>query len=115
MFQPSFIGRESLGVHELVHTAIMCSDIDLRKHLWRNIVLSGGTTMFAGFSERLHKELTLLAPHNTTINVIALPERKYLTWIGGSVLASLSTFQDKWISKMEYDESGPAIVHRKCF
>ena len=47
--------------------------------------------------------------------IIAPPERKYSVWIGGSILASLSTFQQMWISKQEYDESGPSIVHRKCF
>merc|ERR1711872_1060333 len=49
------------------------------------------------------------------IKIVAPPERKYSCWIGGSILASLSTFQQMWISKQEYDESGPAIVHRKCF
>ncbi|MFQ6647482.1 hypothetical protein Gotur_021154 [Gossypium turneri] len=49
------------------------------------------------------------------IKVVAPPERKYSVWIGGSILASLSTFQQMWISKGEYDESGPSIVHRKCF
>merc|ERR1712054_72432 len=49
------------------------------------------------------------------IKIIAPPERKYSVWIGGSILASLSTFQQMWISKQEYDECGPAIVHRKCF
>ena len=49
------------------------------------------------------------------IKIIAPPERKYSVWIGGSILASLSTFQQMWISKQEYDESGPSIVHRKCF
>merc|ERR1712039_495385 len=48
------------------------------------------------------------------IKVVAPPERKYSVWIGGSILASLSTFQQMWISKQEYDESGPSIVHRKC-
>jgi len=47
--------------------------------------------------------------------IIAPPERKYSVWIGGSILASLSTFQQMWISKQEYDEAGPSIVHRKCF
>jgi actin-related protein len=47
--------------------------------------------------------------------VRAPPERKYATWIGGSIMASLSTFQSFWMAKEEYDESGPAIVHRKCF
>ena len=62
------------------------------------------------------KELTALAPSTMKIKVVAPPERKYSVWIdGGSILASLSTFQSMWISKDEYDKSGPAIVHRKCF
>jgi actin len=61
------------------------------------------------------REITALAPSSMKVEIIAPPERKYSTWIGGSVLASLSTFQQMWISKWEYDESGPSIVHRKCF
>ena len=61
------------------------------------------------------KELSAIAPDSVRVKVIAPPERKYSVWIGGSILASLSTFQQMWISKQEYDESGPAIVHRKCF
>ena len=61
------------------------------------------------------QEITALAPSTMKIKIIAPPERKYSVWIGGSILASLSTFQQMWISKQEYDESGPSIVHRKCF
>ena len=64
---------------------------------------------------RMQKEITALAPSTMKIKIIAPPERKYSVWIGGSILASLSTFQQMWISKQEYDESGPSIVHRKCF
>ena len=78
-------------------------------------VLSGGTSMYPGIAERMQKEMTALAPPTMKIKIIAPPERKYSVWIGGSILASLSTFQQMWISKEEYDESGPAIVHRKCF
>jgi actin len=77
--------------------------------------LSGGTTMFDGISERMTKELTFLAPSSMKIKVVAPPERKYSVWIGESILASLSTFQEMWISKDEYEESGPGIVHKKCF
>jgi actin-related protein len=71
--------------------------------------------MFKNISDRLTKEITALAPSTMKIKVVAPPERKYSVWIGGSILASLSTFQQMWISKQEYDESGPSIVHRKCF
>jgi len=115
LFQPSFIGKEAAGIHDTMFQTIMKCDVDIRKDLYSNIVLSGGTTMFNGIAERLTKELTSLAPAAMKIKVVAPPERKYSVWIGGSILASLSTFQQMWISKAEYDESGPSIVHRKCF
>ena len=71
--------------------------------------------MFPGIADRIQKEMTSLAPSAMKIRIIAPPERKFAVWIGGSILSSLSTFQSMWISKQEYDESGPGIVHRKCF
>jgi len=115
LFQPSFIGKEASGIHDCTFQTIMKCDVDIRKDLYANIVLSGGTTMFPGIAERMTKELTALAPSTMKIKVVAPPERKYSVWIGGSILASLSTFQQMWISKAEYDEAGPSIVHRKCF
>ncbi|KFQ35325.1 Actin, gamma-enteric smooth muscle, partial [Merops nubicus] len=107
---PSTPGMESAGIHETTYNSIMKCDIDIRKDLYANNVLSGGTTMYPGIADRMQKEITALAPR-----IIAPPERKYSVWIGGSILASLSTFQQMWISKPEYDEAGPSIVHRKCF
>jgi len=115
MFQPAFIGMEANGIHETTYNTIMKCDVDIRKDLYANTVLSGGTTMYPGIADRMQKEITALAPSSMKIKIIAPPERKYSVWIGGSILASLSTFQQMWISKQEYDESGPAIVHRKCF
>ncbi|MGH0173122.1 UNVERIFIED_CONTAM: hypothetical protein FKN15_064631 [Acipenser sinensis] len=115
LFQPSFIGMESAGIHETAYNSIMKCDIDIRKDLYANNVLSGGTTMYPGIADRMQKEITALAPSTMKIKIIAPPERKYSVWIGGSILASLSTFQQMWITKQEYDEAGPSIVHRKCF
>jgi len=115
LFQPSFLGRESAGVHEATYNSIMKCDIDIRKDLYGNIVMSGGTTMFPGIADRMQKEIVNLAPSTMKVKIIAPPERKYSVWIGGSILSSLSTFQQMWISKEEYDEAGPSIVHRKCF
>ncbi|XP_071119144.1 actin, cytoplasmic 1-like [Haliotis cracherodii] len=115
LFQPSFLGMETVGIHETTFNSIMRCDVDIRKDLYANTVLSGGTTMFPGIADRMQKEITSLAPSTMKIKIIAPPERKYSVWIGGSILASLSTFQQMWISKQEYDESGPSIVHRKCF
>ena len=115
LFQPGMIGLEAVGIHETTFNSIKICDVDIRKDLYGNIVLSGGTTMYNGLPERMQKEISNLAPSTIKVKVVAPPERKYSVWIGGSILASLSTFQQMWISKQEYDESGPAIVHRKCF
>jgi actin-related protein len=114
LFQPQFVGMENPGIHRLAFDSIMKCDVDIRRDLYKNIVMSGGTTMFNGIPERLEKEMRALAPQGMDIKVIAPPERKYSVWIGGSILASLSTFEEMWVTKEEYDESGPTIVHRKC-
>merc|ERR1719225_2019283 len=115
LFQPSLLGKEDAGIDETTYNSIMKCDVDIRKDLYANIVLSGGTTMYPGIADRMKKEITALAPSTMKIKIIAPPERKYSVWIGGSILASLSTFQQMWISKQEYEECGPSIVHRKCF
>ncbi|EIN04356.1 actin 2 [Punctularia strigosozonata HHB-11173 SS5] len=115
LFQPAFLGLEAAGIHETTYNSIMKCDLDIRRELYGNVVLSGGTTMFPGIADRMQKELTALAPSSMKVKIVAPPERKYSVWIGGSILASLSTFQNLWCSKQEYDEFGPAIVHRKCF
>jgi actin-related protein len=114
MFQPNFIGLEQEGVHKLAFNSIMKCDVDIRKDLYNNVVMSGGSTMYTGLAERMQKEISALAPESMTIKIIAPPERKYSVWIGGSILSSLSTFEEMWIQKAEYDEAGPSIVHRKC-
>merc|ERR1719378_1801795 len=115
LFKPSLIGKEAEGIHKTLYDSIMKCDVDIRKDLYENVVLSGGTTMFEGLADRLTKELEAQAPSSMTIKVSAPPERRYSVFIGGSILSSLSTFETMWISKSEYDESGPTVVHRKCF
>ena len=106
---------EDPGIHESTFNSIMKCDADIRNELFGNIVLSGGNTMFQGIAGRMLNEMTALVPPVMSVKVFAPPERKDFAWIGGSILASLSTFQEKWISIEEYHESGPAIIHRKCF
>merc|ERR1719414_378330 len=107
LFQPSFIGAESEGIQRTAYDSIMRCDVDIRKDLYENILLSGGSTEFPGFADRLQKEMSYLAPTSMRIKIIDPPERKYSAWKGGSKLAFWSQFQQMWISKDEYDESGP--------
>jgi actin beta/gamma 1 len=115
LFKPTLIGNgKTSGIHDCTFQTIMKCDSDIKFELFANIVMSGGSTMFPGITERMTKELTALAPSTMKINVVGHPDRKYFAWIGGSILASLPSFQPMWISRVEYDTSGPPIVHQKC-
>ncbi|KAK7479204.1 hypothetical protein BaRGS_00029548 [Batillaria attramentaria] len=109
LFQPSLIGKQMKGLHTLVFDCLQKCPIDTRRDFYCNIFLVGGSTMFPGMAERMQKEIQALVPPAAKVKVIAPPERKLSVWIGGSILASLSTFQSWWITREEYDESGPSI------
>ena len=97
----------------MLFDSINRTDLDLRRKLFETIVLSGGTTLskgtlkssnnlpplmllwliHLGFGQRVKNELERLAVKGTKIKIYAPPERKYTTWIGGSILAALGTFR----------------------
>ncbi|KAI9710657.1 MAG: Actin-like protein [Bogoriella megaspora] len=112
LFDPEIIGLEYPGIHQIVVDSINRTDLDLRKSLFANIVLSGGSTLTKGFGDRLLAEVQRLAVKDMRIKIFAPPERKYTTWIGGSILAGLSTFRKMWVSMEEYHEN-PDIIHTK--
>ena len=112
---PKLIGMDSEGIAQLAHKSIMKCDIDIRNNLYANMVLCGGNTMFNGIDQRFLKDMISLAPKNTKVNVTAIPERKYGAWLGGSILSALSSFHNMWITKEQFEEEGPKIVHQKCF
>merc|ERR1719350_91254 len=115
LFNPSLVGMEYPGIHELLAHSVNRADLDLRMTLFSQIVLSGGSTMFPGFGDRLLNDLRSLAPKNIRIRISAPPERKFSTWVGGSMLASLEAFKKMWVSKAEWEDDGPAILHQKTF
>ena len=114
LFNPSLLNLEFPGIHQMIFDTIMKCSIDRRKDYFANLVFYGGATMVPGFGERVVKELKNLAPSSIKIKTILDPERKNSVWIGGSILASLSTFQSKWITKEQYNETGP-ILANQCF
>ena len=101
------------GLVQIIADTVSKVDDDLKDLMYENIYLSGGSSMFPGFAERIEKDLSRLVQHKVTVN--APTNRKYSAWIGGSFLVSLATFSQMWITKAEYDEVGTEIVNLKCF
>ena len=114
LFKPELDGMSCKSIHGLCVASVNSSDIDVRKDLIKNLILSGGTTMYDGLADRLKEEVTAQLPTGSEVRVIASADRKYAVWKGASTLASLSTFESSWINKEDYEEHGAAIVHRKC-
>ena len=115
IFDPRKINLDQDGIHEIVFKSILKSNSDIREEIFKNIVLAGGNTLFENFQPRLLKEITDLAPLKTPVNVIDKKERMYSSWIGGSVIGNMDTFQYLCISRKEYEEFGSKIVHDKTF
>lgn len=103
------------GLHETLNDSIVKCVGDLHKDLYGNIVLCGESSRTPGITERMQSEITNLAPLIKKIKVKTPTDIKNSAWVGGSILASLPTFQQMCITKEEYDEIGPTIVHKKCF
>ncbi|XP_035215910.1 actin-like [Stegodyphus dumicola] len=114
LFTPSAAGREENGVQDLILSTVAKCDIDLRKNLYSNLIITGGNTMFPGFSDRLRKELRSKVNQKTPVCLIAPEERRFMVWLGGSILASLSACKKLFIAKSEYDAEGSKIIHKKC-
>ena len=105
------------GYHQMITDAINKADLDIRKELYSNIFVCGGNTLFTNFPERLQKQLSTYMNQNIRLKLITHPsttERKFSTWIGGSILSSLGTFHQLWLSKQEFEEHGAMIIERKC-
>uniref|UniRef100_A0A8C7JMA3 Actin-like 6A n=3 Tax=Salmoninae TaxID=504568 RepID=A0A8C7JMA3_ONCKI len=121
LFDPSnakgLSGNTMLGVGHVVTTSVGMCDIDIRPGLYGSVVVTGGNTLISGFTDRLTRELSQKTPPSMRLKLIAnntTVERRFSAWIGGSILASLGTFQQMWISKQEYEEGGKQCVDRKC-
>ena len=117
LFCQSMVGRDLYeGVHDMAYSAITKCDMLLRRPLFENVVVSGGTTLLPGFCERLEKELHLKAPPSVNVKV-ALGKgdaaRRHACWVGGAIYASLSTFEKACISRENYEEYGPTVTTRK--
>ncbi|XP_060855730.1 uncharacterized protein LOC132933473 [Metopolophium dirhodum] len=115
LFDPLLFNIESKlgGIHNLIHRACSACDYKEQKNMYNNIILAGGNTMFQFLPIRLEKMIADLVTSSTNIQIKADPERKFSTWLGGAVLASMPSYQQMWISKETYEEKGSAAIHEK--
>jgi len=111
MFQPSLASKKSCGLSQLIYYSVLKCEEKVRSELLSNITLSGGNTKFPGFEKRLYQELSSLFDEKTNIKVKALPNRELLGWVGGARLSNLSSFQRFWVTKADYQENGPVLMH----
>eukprot|EP01040_Poterioochromonas_malhamensis_P012912 gene12912-14147_t len=114
LFKPHLMGMSEVSLHQAIYTSSLRCDEDIRRNLLDSVILGGGCSLLPQLPERLQRELATLFPPTIKPNLVVPEERKYSVWLGGSILSSLSTFQEQWITKGEYDEHGPDIVHRRC-
>jgi len=116
LFNPSIVGLESLGIGGIVWESISRCEIDCRKTLLSNVVLSGGSTMFPGFAERLARELRGYAPtaSQANIRIVQSKDQKTAVWSGAQVFATLRSMQEEqWMTYEDYDEYGANFIHDK--
>nr|XP_054757650.1 actin-like protein 6B [Lytechinus pictus] len=118
-------GNSMLSMSHVVTTSVGLCDVDIRGALFSNVIVTGGNSLLRGFTDRLHRDLQSKIPANMKLKLIysstsssekrfSSTERRFSSWIGGSILASLGTFQQMWISKQEYEEQGKSVVDKKC-
>jgi actin-like protein 6A len=105
------------GIPAAVADVVNRCDVDIRRELYGGIVLTGGGSLFLNLKERLERDITATAPAAVKVKLLAsssTQERRFGTWLGGSILSSLGTFQQLWMSKREYEEHGASLIHKKC-
>jgi actin, other eukaryote len=118
LFNPSlfeFMNNVEEGIHQHTFNAIIKCEQDIRKDLFKNIVLAGGCTMFKKMKERMQKEIQALAPSTMIPDVDSPADRKHSCWLGGAIISSIASFEPMWITKREFEDDGVKIVHKKCF
>ncbi len=114
LFQPLLSGADDYSIQQSIYRSAMSCDVDIRRSLLDSVILGGGCSLLPQLPERLQRELSTLFPPTIKPNLVVPAERKYSVWLGGSILSSLSTFREQWITKGQYEEHGPDIVHKRC-
>ena len=110
LFNPAIIGSEFLSFQEMIVTSINKVDIDLRKNLYNNVLISGGNTLFKGIQEKFHTEIKKLSPKNMKVKLHSPANRLLCCWTGGNVISTLEIFKKMWVTRDDWAEKGNKII-----
>ena len=104
----------NLPLHKLIQSSLAAiADVDVRRDLAGAVLLTGGCAVTPNLEKRLSLEMPRLISSAYKAKVVASKfdvERQSASWIGASVLSSLGSFQQLWLSKTEYDEYGGTLA-----
>ena len=114
LFQPKLNNHDCYGIVDLIYESVMRADTGMRESLLENVVVTGGSTMFIGFKDRLTQELQNLFP-SADLNICVGPRGANSVWVGGSILGSLELFEQMVVTREEYQESGGEAVRRRFY
>ncbi|XP_003797091.2 actin-related protein T1-like, partial [Otolemur garnettii] len=115
LFAPDQLGSQSPGLSTMVSSSIMKCPGDIQKNVFADIVLCGGTTLIPGLKERLTKELDQQVSKGTPIKIMTSQDRCFSAWIGASIMTSVSSFKQMWVTSEDFKEFGASVVQRRCF
>ena len=130
-FHPEFANPDfQTPITEVIDNTIQNCPIDVRRRLYENVVLSGGSTMFKDFGRRLQRDIKRsvdyrlkcteelsggrISPKPIEVQVVSHHMQRYAVWYGGSLLASTSEFYKFCHTKEEYQEYGPSICRHNA-
>jgi len=115
LFNPSILGLDITGVHEKITESIALCNIDVRKELYNNITLLGGTVQFPNFKKRLDAELEKRAPEKIKVKTSISKTPRITNWLGGSIFSTLGSFSEEVLTKSEYDEDNGSTYYKKSW
>ncbi|XP_006630770.3 uncharacterized protein [Lepisosteus oculatus] len=115
LFCPSTVGVSQPGMHIMAMNSLKKCATEHQAVMMKNVATCGGSSLLPGFSERLKMEMLKLVPQGSPVAVLSGPHRQFSSWVGGSIITCLSSFQSMWVKKQEYMERGPTIMHSKCY
>jgi len=122
LFQPHLFGYKGMSLVDMIHTSIFSvADLPMKRMLSENLLVAGCGSVMNGLEQRILNEMRCTFPPSYMPSTLRRPEYMpqtcpmYSAWVGGFIEAKLAFSQNQQITKYDYDEYGPGIIHKKAF